>query len=472
MAMKVLLINPPRDHSVYSEVPTTVNAEINTMPPLGLLYLEAYLHAHSDHEVKIVDALAERYTYEMLEDIIRKEAPHVVGTTGHTHDLVDIMAVTRLAKKVHPEISVWWGGPHVSDFPKESMHHAEVDGCIPFEGEEAFCEVLDRLARGLEPSDVKGVYYRKNGEVIYTGPRPVIRDLDGLPHPRRHVLDYTKYYYVLGSEHIATSMITSRGCPYNCSFCNTPGRGTWRYRTARSVVDEMEECARLGIREIYMVDDTFNVRKERVFEICQEINRRNLKVSWNCRARVNIVTPELMEALKKAGCTRVHVGVEAGTEEGMRVLNKALNLEKVRKGMEIMKKSGITTLCYFMIGNPHEKTRDDIMRTIDFAISLDPDYVLFGVLTPYPKTAIYDEGVRRGILDPNHWRNFILDPKPGFTPQVWTEWMTEEELREMGEIAFKKFYLRPKQLFRKLMEIRNLKDLARKLKAGWEIAKL
>lgn len=471
--MKVLLINPPRDHSIYSEVPTTVNAEINTMPPLGLMYLEAYLHAHADHEVRILDALAERWDLARLEEEVRREAPQVVGVTGHTHDLVDMMQVTRMVKGLDPAVSVWWGGAHVSDFPRETMTHPEVDGCIPFEGEQAFCEVLDRLAQGREPADVTGVYYRgADGQVVHTGMRPSIQDLDGLPFPRRSILDYKKYYYVLGTEAIATSMLTSRGCPYNCSFCNTPGRNTWRWRSANSVVDEMEECAKLGIREIYVIDDTFNVRKDRTLAICDEIKRRGLKVNWNFRARVNLMTPETVEAVKSAGCTRVHVGVEAGTDDGMRSLNKALDTEKVRKGFQVLKASGMTTVCYFLIGCPHEKSRDDVMKTIEFATELDPDYVLFGVLTPYPKTALYDEGVRRGILDADHWRRFILDPQPGFRPQVWTETFTAEELGELCDLAFRKFYLRPKQMFRKLLEVRNLQDLGRKLKAGWEIAKL
>lgn len=471
--MKVLLINPPRDHSIYSEVPTTVNAEINTIPPLGLLYLEAWLHAHSDHEVRILDCLAERWDLARLEEEVRREAPDVVGLTGHTHDLVDMMQVTRMCKRLDPRISTWWGGAHASDFPQESMHHPVLDGCIPFEGEVAFCEVLERLAAGREPSDVPGVWYRsRSGEVVHTGPRTAIADLDSLPFPRRQILDYRKYYYVLGSEAVATSLLTSRGCPYNCTFCNTPGRNTWRWRSANSVVDEMEECARLGIREIYVIDDTFNVRHDRTLAICNEIRRRGLKVNWNIRARVNLMTPESVEALKGAGCTRVHVGVEAGTDEGMKSLNKNLDTDKVRKGFQVLKRSGMTTVCYFLLGCPHEKTRDDVMRTIDFATELDPDYVLFGVLTPYPKTALFDEGVRRGILDPDHWRRFILDPQPGFRPQVWTESFSAEELGELCELAFKRFYIRPRQMFRKLLEVRNLKDLGRKLKAGWEIAKL
>jgi len=118
--MKVLLVNPPRDHSIASEVPTTVNAEVNTMPPLGLMYLEAWLFAHSDHEVRILDCLAEGWDLARLEVEVRRQIPDLVGLTGHTHDLVDMLAVSRMVKRVSPEIRVWWGGPHVSDFPSQS----------------------------------------------------------------------------------------------------------------------------------------------------------------------------------------------------------------------------------------------------------------------------------------------------------------------------------------------------------------
>lgn len=471
--MKVLLINPPRLTSISSEVPTTVNAETNTIPPLGLMYLEAYLHAYAPHhEVKIIDCLAEGYDHEDTADIIRREQPDLIGLTGHTHDLLDMLKVSENAKKVSPEIKVCWGGPHVSDFSMQTMRYNCVDICIPFEGEQPFCETVECLAKGKAPEDVPGVYYKKDGEILFTGKRPTVADLDKLPFPRRDILDYKKYHYVLGNADVTTTLITSRGCPYKCNFCNTPGHSTWRWRSAQSIANEMEECANLGINEIYIVDDTFNVRVKRTLELCDEIVKRGLKINWNIRARVNLITEETVAAMKKAGCTRVHIGVESGTDEGMKALNKELTTAQVRKGFNILKKSGMTTVCYFMIGCPHEKTVNDIIQTVNFAKELDPDYALFGVLTPYPQTALYDEGVRRGILDPNHWENFLKNPTPDFKPQVWTESFTPEQLAEYCDLCFKRFYLRPKQMFRKLLEIKGWKDLSRKLKAGWEIVKL
>ena len=470
--MKILLVNPPRANSIYSEVPTTVNAEINSMPPLGLMYLESHLAAHTGHQTQIIDCRAYGIDHEGLEDIVRREQPDLVGLTGHTHDLVDILMATRMCKRVRPDMQVWWGGPHVTSFPLESMHFPEVDGAIPKEAEVPFTQVVETLASGGDLSTVRGILFRRNGEVVQTPPAPIIEDLDSLPPPRREVLDVKRYYYLLGDEVTATSLISSRGCPYNCTFCNTPGRKTWRHRSPVSVVDEMEACVRLGIKEIYFVDDTFNVDRERVDGICHEIIRRGLKVRWNFRARVNLLRGDQLALLEKAGCTRIHVGVESGTNEGMKGLRKQLTVDKVKEGFRLLKKTKMHTVCYFMIGCPHERTRQDVLDTIDFAIELDPDYVLFGIMTPYPDTDVFRDGVKRGILDADHWQRFILDPKPGFRPQMWTEHMSEAELNDLLETAFKRFYIRPKLMFKKLIEIRNIKDFARKLKAGWSIAKL
>ena len=470
--MKVLLINPPKQNTIYSEVPTTVNAEINSMPPLGLLYLEAYLFARTEHRARIVDCQATGVTHEALEGIIREEDPDMVGITGHTHDLLDMLMATRTARRVKPGVQIWWGGPHVTSFPVESLHFPEVDGAVPREGEVPFAQALDVLARGSDLGDVKGILFRRDGEVVRTPPAEPVQDLDSLPMPRREILDVRNYYYVLGNEVTATALISSRGCPFNCNFCNTPGRQSYRGRSPANVVDEMEACAALGIREIYFVDDTFNANPKRVEGICEEILRRGLKIRWNFRARINLLHLDLLKLVEKAGCTRIHVGVEAGTDEGMKALRKQLTVDKVREGFRLLKQTRMTTVCYFMIGCPHEKTREDISKTVDFAISLDPDYVLFGIMTPYPDTDLYNEGVKRGILDADHWRNFILNPAPGFHPQAWTEHLTQEQLNEALEVAFKRFYIRPKVLFRKLLEVRNFRELGRKLKAGWAIARL
>jgi len=463
--MKIVLLNPPHDNRIYSEVPAHVGEEVCSLPPLGLMYLEAYIHAHSEHTVKIIDTLSERIGYDRLITVITAEKPDLVGITGHSHNLVDMKRVSELIKKEDEKIRVWWGGPHASAFPEESMTFREVDGVVAGEGEIAFCRVLEALGKGRPPEGIPGVLYRENGTVINNGPPCAIEELDSLPMPRREVLDYKKYYYVIGKEVTATSMVSSRGCPYQCTFCSTPGK-IFRARSPMNVVDEVEALAGLGIREIYFVDDTFNIQRERALEICREIVRRKIDISWNVRARINLISEELIDSLIAAGCTRIQLGVETGSDEGLKVLKKGITIEDIRRVFAMLKKKKITSVAYFMIGCPHEKSEKDVMKTIDFACRLDPDYCLFGVFTPYPRTALYDEGVKRGIVDENAWKSFVLSPSRDFKPQAWSEFLSYEDLYRLVDVAYKKFYFRPSQMMKKLREVKSVPDLMRKIKAG------
>lgn len=469
--MKVLLLNPPDENRIRAEFPSKVMREVLLLPPLGLLYLEAYLHRNTSHPVKILDAPAQNISYARLEQELLREKPDFLGISGHTYNLVDMVKSTDFSKKVNPECLVWWGGPHVSAFPRESIEHPAVDGVVYGEGEITLAHLLDALERKQDLTSVKGIIFRRNGEVIDTGPREVLMDLDSLPFPRRVVLDPKKYYYVPGKEVIATSLISSRGCPYHCTFCSTPGK-TFRARSAANVVDEMEECADLGIREIYFVDDTFNVDVGRAIAICQEIVRRKIRVGWNIRARVNLITPELVEHLERAGCTRIHLGVETGTDEGLKVLGKGITVEQIRKVFKYLRGRSLTTVAYFMLGCPNEKTLDDIRRTVEFAKEIDPDYCFFGVLTPYPGTKIYEDGIARGIIDPGQWQDFVHNPAPDFKPSPWTEHLSEAQLYRASELAFRSFYLRAGPILKKFKEVGNIHDLVRKFKAGLRIARL
>ena len=463
--MKILLINPPNENRIYSEVPSKVGEEVCSLPPLGLLYLESYLASHSKHGIAIIDTHAEKMGYEKLEARIREEKPDILGITGHTHNLIDMLKVSSLCKKLYPATPVWWGGAHASAFPRESMSFREVDGVVIGEGEIAFSKVLQAYEESASLGEIPGILYRNKGEVAGSAPPCAIEDLDSIPFPRREVLDFRKYYYVIGQEVTATSFVSSRGCPYKCTFCSTPGK-TFRSRSPMNVVDEVAKCSELGIKEIYFVDDTFNIDRERALEICREIVKRKIRISWNVRARINLLTEELVDHLISAGCTRIQLGVETGSDEGLKVLGKGITTEDIRKAFRMLKKKNITTVAYFMIGCPHEKSRSDVLKTIDFACELDPDYCLFGVLTPYPGTKLYDDGITKNIISRESWESFVKSPSKSFVPQVWTEYLSQEELYGLVDVAYRRFYFRPGQIMRKLREVKSLPDLLRKVKAG------
>ncbi|MCL5035532.1 MAG: B12-binding domain-containing radical SAM protein [Chloroflexi bacterium] len=465
--MRITLVNPPNENLIHTEVPPRLNAEVCSLPPLGLLYIEAAASGAGPHEIEILDARAHRWDHDLLQDKIFASKPDILGITGHTHNLLDMLEISRRAKEKKPELFITWGGSHASIFPDQSIAFEEVDAVVVGEGEDSFPELVSVLERGEDISGIPGVLSKKDGTVQGEKNR-ALPDINKIPVPRREILGIEPYYYVLGKSVVATSLSSSRGCPFHCTFCSTPGK-RFRSRSAESIVREMRTCAGLGIREIYFIDDTFNTDRQRVLDICRKINDEGIDVSWNIRGRINLLDQEVLDALKSAGCTRVQVGVETASQEGLKRLRKEITPQEVIDGFKRIKKSGITSAAYFMIGCPHEKSKDDVFETIEFAKNLNPDYCLFGILTPYPGTKIYDEGVEAGVLDPGAWDSFLKNPYPGFSPPVWKEFLSEEELLELLDIAYKKFYLRPGFILKNLFQVRGTKDLMRKAKAGLSI---
>ena len=217
-----------------------------------------------------------------------------------------------------------------------------------------------------------------------------------------------------------------------------------------------------GITEFYFVDDTFNITNKRVHELCDEIIRREQKLSWTVRFRVKGVDRPLLEKMKAAGCGRIQFGVEQGTEEGLLRLKKDVTSREIEHAFQLCREVGIRTVAYFMLGTPTERSRQDVLDTIEYSVKLDPDFVMYNILTPFPGTTLYDEGMRDG--DP--WMKFMVAPTEDFKAQVWDEYFTREELRELLTYAYRRFYWRPKFVARNIMQMRNLDDFKRKATAG------
>lgn len=470
--MKVLLINPPAQNTISANIPLVVEKERGYTPPLGLFYVASYLKKSSRHDVRVLDALLENMGQEGIREYLLSFNPHVVGITALSHTMIDVINTVNTVKAVSPEIKVVLGGPHPHLFPEETISLAGVDFVVLGEGEVTFYELIESVDKGREPVDVKGLVFKKDGETIFTGERPLCSNLDELPFPARELVDYKRYYSSLAAKTPVTNMITSRGCPYQCSFCDRPHLGKkFRARTAKNVVDEMEACQEMGINEILFYDDTFTVDRQRVLEICEEIRRRKLKVFWDIRSRVNTVDKEMLKRLSQANCKRIHFGVEAGTEKIIKALNKGITLEQVYQAFNDSKKVGISTLAYFMIGNPGE-TLDDIMETINLSIRLNPDYVLFSILVPYPGTRLYAEGLKEGIIREDYWRQFAESPYKGFIPEYWNEKFDRSELEALIVYAYKRFYSRFPYLIKQFIKTRSLSELQRKIKAGWKVIKI
>ncbi|MBA7499046.1 Anaerobic magnesium-protoporphyrin IX monomethyl ester cyclase [subsurface metagenome] len=463
--MKVLLINPPIDNMITTNIPTYVDEERGYSPPLGIMYVASYAEKHTDYKIEILDMLAEEVRCDRLKNEIKKRKPDIVGITTTTFTLIDVMLTAKAIKDVDNNIKVILGGPHVNIYPEESIRRPEVDFLVFGEGEIAFTELIQNIESYKALRKIKGIVFKHNGKVINTGQRDLIENLDILPFPARHLTKVNRYNSLLAKRAPVTTMMTSRGCPYKCLFCDRPHLGKrFRARSAKNVVDEMEECVNMGIHEFLLYDDTSTIDRQRVIDICDLIIERSLDVGWDIRARVNTVDMEMLRALKRAGCERIHYGVESANPRILKILRKGITLRQVEKAFKMTKEVGIDILAYFMIGSPTE-TREEIINTIEYAKRLQPDYVHFSITTPFPATPLYHMGLEQGVFE-DYWRNFAVNPTQDFVPEIWDENFDREELIELLEYAYKSFYIRPSYIIKGLLKVRSFDEFKRKAKAG------
>jgi len=470
--LKALLINPPRSCEIIGNNPAIIEEKRGHNPPLGILYVAAYLRENSEHEVAVIDAQVEELTYEEVAERARSEKPDVIGITTMTLTLLDVLHTIDSTRRACPAASIVLGGPHVHLFPNESIKLPGVDVLVLGEGEETFKELLDHFGKKSQLRDIPGLVFKDGDETVNTGIRPPIEDLDRLPFPARDLVPYEKYSSLLAKGNRVTTIFTSRGCPFKCAFCDRPHLGhRFRARSAENVVDELEACLKMGIREFLFYDDTFTVNKQRAISICEKIVDKKWDIGWDIRTRVDTVNEEVIRALAEAGCQGIHYGIEAGTAKVLEVLQKGVSLSHAAETFATTRKYGIPILAYFMIGSPSE-TRQDIQETFRIMRSLKPDYVHLTILTPFPGTRIYADALRSGIIERDVWQEFAENPQPDFTPPHWGGIFTREELNELLTEGYRTFYLRPGYILKRLTRLRSLSELKRKASAGFNVLKM
>lgn len=374
--LKVALVNPAQS-AVYSQ------------PPLGLALVAAVLEK-AGHQVSIVEANALRL---QPEDIVRGVAgADVVGLTAVTPTINAAIAIARHLKKASPAMPIILGGAHATLLPEETLAAAsEVDVIIRGEAEDTILDLLKVLELGQPLSSVSGITYRKDGEVVSNPARSKDTDLDSLPFLAYHLLPWKKYrpHPPHGRYPPFAAIITSRGCPYRCSYCSKPIFGNkFRGQSALRVVEEVAyHQKRFGIRELVFYDDVFTLDKKRAHAIADELIKRRLKVHWSCETRVNLVDGELLRHLKQAGCYSISYGIESGSQKILDTLDKGINPGQVEEAVRLSREAGLETVGYFMIGSPGE-TAETIQQTIQFAKKLKLDFAQFAVTTPFPRTKL------------------------------------------------------------------------------------
>lgn len=467
--MKVLLINPPKRHRIWVGIPEIFSRGIFLFPPMGLMYLKSYIETNTGHRVEVLDTLLDDLSFAEIGKRAKESKPDLVGIMAVTHNLVDVSLTVQAVKRAVPKVPLVLGGPHVHSFPAETMQLEGVDFAIRGDGEVPLARLADALDQDGDLGAVPSLLYRQ-GDWVESNEVELYQDLDSLPFPARTIPRFQEYYTPLMTGNKTTTMITSRGCPNRCVFCNT--RKDYRSRSPENIADEIQECVNMGINELFFIDDLFNVSASRVIGICREILKRGLKVKWGMKARCDGVTEEMLRLAKRAGCFRIHYGVETSTDEGLKAMGKRITISRIEKTFRLTRKIGIMSIAYFMIGCPHERTRGQILESARLASRLKADYAVFALYSPYPDTWSHQDGLERGLFRDN-WKEFLVRPSLSIPlPTVWEEHFSQEELLEMFKIVHRKFYFNPRVLLNALVKLRGLPDLARKVRGGLSLIKL
>ena len=394
--MKVLLSTPP-------------GKTTELWPPLGLLYLAASLKARGHSDVHVLDAFCRNLTGDDLAQRVTDEAPDVFGINCSTHTFLDAIEALRKVHESRPETLLVMGGYH-STFAAERIlkDYPFVDYVIKGEAERAFPELLERIESGKRADDVEGITFAEDGRTV-SQPLAVIQDLDALPFPERRLLGDLEYGYFHQNIRLTygkfTTIVTSRGCPYACTYCSCAAfsQRRWRARTATNVVDELEELSDQGYENVVFVDDNFTLKRSRVTEICEQIRERRIRMRFYCEGRVDNAPYELLRTMKRAGFDVMYFGVESPTPKVLDYYKKGITAAKAQRAVADAKRAGMIVVTSFIIGAPVESP-EDIRRTIDFIRTLRPHAVQVNILDCLIGTPIWDGLVRDGIVAPGDWK--------------------------------------------------------------------
>lgn len=443
--MKVILISSPglRPLEIYQSIGLRA-------PPLGLAYIASILE-RAGYKVRIVDAPTLGLTIKHIINCIKRFKPDVIGISSVTPTAKAGYIISRLTKREYDrDVPIVMGGPHVTYMYREALTVGKADYVVRGEGEYTMLELMDYLSRG-KPSlnEILGLAYKdRYGNVFRNKGRPLIRNLDELPEPARHLLSMD-HYTLFDKPVKIIHVMASRGCPYGCIYCTTSyywGR-RYRIRSPEKVVNEIERCMnKYKTNIVAFTDDELTLNKGWIMRFTKEIIDRGLDIVYTCGSRVNNVDREVLARLSKTGCSMIYYGIESCNDRDLSLIRKGITTRQIEKALSLTKKYGIETTGSFILGFPWQ-TINDMRNIVKFAIKLDVDYAQFTVATPYPGTPLYYYAKRCNLIESYDWDDYTT-----IKPVMRGLYFTREVLSKLIGWAYRSFYLRPKYIFKNMLK--------------------
>ena len=405
-------------------------------PPLGLAYLAAYVeqtgfrsHIHDFNIYQIND--------DDFKELLLSKPWLMVGMSFMTNQFTEALRLSSLIKHILPDTPLVAGGPHPSSIPERTLQELPaLDIIVKGEGEETLKELAEVLSEVNDYDQIDGLYFRKNGEIFKNLERQLIADLDSLPFPAWKYLDLNKYnVFNIGEKGEAPvfALLSSRGCPNFCTFCDSHtifGR-KFRPRSAQNIFDEITYLNKIfGMVEFDFVDDLVTMQKKRVLDLCRLIIASRIPFRWMANARVNTVNREMLQAMKDAGCIRVDFGVETGDQRVRKLMKKNITDRQIKDAHHLAHAVGISTGSFAMVGNLGE-TRKSAKMTVELLKDIGDD-VMVSIACPFPGTELYTIGRKKGLLNTEDWARYVTSPTytANYKPVMRTEHLTEDEILE------------------------------------------